>query len=442
MTTPYGRAPCALENAMLAAALAPWLARRGVHYGWVMVAITFIATVCTSAAVSLTGVIFLPITQEFAWVRADIAGAIGLMLVMFAAVAPFAGALMLRFGLRRIVTISALLATLALLGATQASERWHFWISLGLFLGTAAGMVALALAATVANRWFVQRRGLAMGILTAAFAAGQLTFLPTAAWLATNYGWRAAVLPAIIGAAVTATLYLLFARDWPADIGLPPYGEKDVQPPSAAGKGGVVAISFGVLAEALSTRVFWVIGGTFFICGLSTTGLVNQHFIPFCADYNVAAVAAASFLAVMGIFNFVGTIFSGWLSDRFDNRTLLAIYYSLRGLSLIWLPFSNFDVFALSLFAVFFGLDYVATVPPTVKLTAQHFGPAKAPIVFGWAFAAHQAGGALAAYAGGVTRDAWLTYMPLYVAIGLACFAAAAAVFALRDMRPGRLQPA
>ena len=215
-----------------------------------------------------------------------------------------------------------------------------------------------------------------------------------------------------------------------------------MQPPAAAGKGNVLAISFAVLAEALSTRVFWVIGGTFFICGLSTTGLVNQHFIPFCADYGVAAVAAASFLAMMGLFNFAGTIFSGWLSDRFDNRSLLACYYSLRGLSLIWLPFSNFDVLSLSLFAVFFGLDYVATVPPTVKLTAQHFGAAKAPIVFGWAFAGHQAGGALSAYAGGVTRDAWLSYMPLYLAIGLACFAAALAVFALRDMRPGHLQPA
>ena len=220
---------------MLAAALAPWLARRGVHYGWVMVAITFLATVCTSAAVSLTGVIFLPIIEEFAWVRADVSGALGLMLVMFAAVAPFAGALMLRFGLRRIVATSAFLATLALLGATQTSERWHLWISLGLFLGTAAGMVALALAATVANRWFVQRRGLAMGILTAAFAAGQLTFLPTAAWLATNYGWRTAVLPAIVGAAVTAMLYLLFARDWPADIGMPPYGGEGR---AAAGRGG------------------------------------------------------------------------------------------------------------------------------------------------------------------------------------------------------------
>jgi len=427
---------------MLAAAFAPWLARRGIHYGWVMVAITFVSAVCSSAAVSLTGVIFLPIVEEFDWARADVSGAIGLMLVMFALVAPFAGALMLRFGLRRVVTASALLATMALFGATQISERWHLWFCLGLFLGTAAGMVAMALSATVASRWFVARRGLAMGLLTSAFAAGQLTFLPTAAWLATEYGWRIAVLPAIIGAASAATLYLLFARDWPADIGMAPYGEKDVQKPEEAGKGNVVAVSLSVLAEAASTRVFWVIGGTFFICGLSTTGLVNQHFIPFCADYGVAAVAAASFLAVMGVCNFAGTIFSGWLSDRFDNRMLLACYYSLRGLSLIWLPFSDFDVLSLSIFAVFFGLDYVATVPPTVRLIAQHFGAAKAPIVFGWAFAGHQLGGAVSGYAGGAARDAWLSYLPLYVAIGGLCVFAAVVILSLRDVRPGNLQPA
>lgn len=430
---------------MFAAALAPWLHRRGIHYGWVMVVITFVATVCTSAAVSLVGVIFLPITEEFGWARAEVSGAMGLMLAMFAGVAPFASALMLRFGLTRIVATAAGLSALALAGATMTSEPWHLMITFGLLLGTAAGMVALALAATVANRWFEERRGLAMGILTAAFAAGQLTFLPLAAWIAEEYGWRTAVLPATAGAATAALLYLLFARNWPADVGLPPYGARQIQEPQSAGAGNVLEVTLRTLRDALMTKVFWVIGGTFFICGLTTVGLVNQHFIPFCADYGVGAVAAASYLAVMGVCNFCGTIFSGWLSDRFDNRVLLAIYYSLRGASLVWLPFSDFDVFALTLFAVFFGLDYVATVPPTVKLTAQHFGPATAPIVFGWAFAGHQAGGAVSAYLGGVGRDVWLTYTPIYVIGGLACFLAAMAVFTLRDVRPGRpgaLQPA
>jgi len=427
---------------MLAASLAPWLSRRGIHYGWVMVALTFMIAVCTSAALSLPGVLILPMLKEFGWVRADVSGAMGLMLIMFAVTAPFAGALMLRYGLRRVVVAAAIMVTLGLLGTTMMTERWQLWLTLGVLLGTAGGMVALALSATVANRWFAQRRGLAMGILTAAFAAGQLSFMPAAAWLATHYGWRVAVLPAIVGAGVCATLYILFARDWPADIGLPPYGEQRVQPPVLGSAENAISLTFSVLREAAPTRVFWILAGTFFICGLSTTGVVNQHFIPFCADNGVTAVVAASFLAMMGVFNFVGTICSGWLSDRFDNRVLLAWYYGLRGLSLIWLPFSNFDVISLSMFAIFFGLDYVATVPPTVKLAAQHFGPIKAPIVFGWAFASHQLGGAVSAFASGVSRDAWATYMPAYFATGLTCLLATMAVFAVRDIRMAAVRAA
>jgi sugar phosphate permease len=358
---------------MLASSLAPWLNRRGIHYGWVMVALTFLTTVCTSAASSLPGVLLLPMVNEFGWVRADVAGAMAVMLFLFALTAPFASALMLRYGLRRVVVSSSVMSVIALLGTTQVSAPWHLWISLGLLLGTASGLVALALAATVANRWFVRRRGLAMGILTASFAAGQLSFMPAAAWLATTHGWRTAVLPAVIGAGVCAILYVLLARDWPCDIGLAPYGEDIVRPRVIESAQNVVNLSFSVLHEAVVTRVFWVLAGTFFICGLSTTGVVNQHFIPFCADNGITAVVAASFLAMMGAFNFLGTICSGWLSDRFDNRILLAWYYGLRGLSLIWLPFSNFDVVSLSIFAIFFGLDYVATVPPTVKLAGQHF---------------------------------------------------------------------
>ena len=427
---------------MLAASLAPWFNRNGIHYAWVMVAITFLTTVCTSAAISLPGVLLLPMINEYGWVRADVAGAMGLMLILFAVTAPFAGALMLRYGLRRVVVASAVMTAIALLGTAQVNQRWHLWISLGILLGTAGGMVALPLSATVANRWFAKRRGLAMGILTAAFAAGQLSFMPAAAWLATNHGWRMAVLPAIIGAAVCAGLYILLARDWPADIGMAPYGEDRIQPPVMGSAHNALSLSFSVLREAASTRVFWVLAGTFFICGLSTTGPVNQHFIPFCADNGVTAVVAASFLAMMGIFNFAGTICSGWLSDRFDNRILLAWYYALRGLSLIWLPFSGFDVVSLSLFAILFGLDYVATIPPTVKLAGQHFGPVKAPIVFGWIFASHQLGGAVSAYASGVSRDAWATYLPAYIAIGMACLLASTAVFAVRDIRLTGLRPA
>jgi MFS family permease len=420
---------------VLASSIAPWLTRRGIHYGWVMVALTFVTTLSSSAAVSLTGVMLVPMTQEFGWAKGDVSAAMGLLFIMFAATAPFAGALILRYGQRQMVVVAATMVTVALLGTTLASARWHVLVSLGLILGTAAGLGAMALNATVANRWFAQRRGLAMGILTASFAAGQLSFMPGAAWIAANYGWRAAVLPAIVAAGTCAVLNLLFARNWPADLGLAPLGETVVQRPALGSAGGAVAVSFAVLREAAATRVFWVLAGTFFICGLSTTGIVNTHFIPFCGDNGVLAVAAASYLAMMGVFNFTGTIVSGWLSDRFDNRVLLAWYYGLRGLSLIWLPFSNFDFMALSVFAIFFGLDFVATVPPTAKLAAQHFGSAKAPIVFGWIFAAHQLGGAVSAYTSGLTRDAWATYMPAFLAIGVICLVASGAVFGVRDIR-------
>jgi len=420
---------------MLAASIAPWLARRGIHYGWVMMALTFLVAITSSAAVTLPGVLILPMTKEFGWGLGDFGGPVGLMLVLFGVMAPFAGALMLRYGLRTIVVVSGALATLALLGITRADALWHLWISIGLMLGVSAGIVALVLSATVANRWFATHRGLVMGILTAVYAAGQLTFLPTAAWLSTQYGWRLAVLPALIGCAVSAVLYALFARDWPADVGLPPNGETTIQRPPTVGAGNVVTLSLETVREAVSFPAFWILCGTFFVCGLSTSGVITQHFIPFCADNGVGAVQAASYLALMGVFNFVGTVCSGWLSDRFDNRILLAWYYGLRGLSLVMLPFSNFDVLALSIFAIFFGLDFVATIPPTVKLTAQHFGTVKAPILFGWIFASHQVGGAISAFMSGASRDAFLTYLPAYIAAGFACLIAAMAIFALRDIR-------
>ena len=420
---------------MLAAAISPWFTRRGIHYGWVMVALTFLTALCSAAAVGMPGVLIVPLIKEFGWSRSDISGAMALMFILFGGMAPFAGALMLRYGLRRVVAAAALLAVLALFGATMISEKWHLWLSLGLLLGMAAGTTAMVLSATVANRWFSARRGLVVGVLAAATATGQLIFLPLAAYLVAHFGWRYAVLPGMIGCSIAAVLYMLFARDWPADIGLAPYGETRIQPPAAASAGNAVSLSFSVLREAVPTRAFWVLAGTFFICGLSSSGIVQQHFIPLCADNGIDGVRAASFLAMMGLFNFIGTVISGWLSDRFDNRVLLAWYYGLRGVSLMWLPFSTFDVVSLSLFAIFFGLDFVATVPPTVKLAAQHFGAARAPIVVGWVFAAHQFGGAVSAYTSGLARDAYASYLPAFFVIGAICLVATLAIFAVRDIR-------
>jgi MFS family permease len=421
---------------MLAKMLARRLDRIGIHYCWVMVALTFLNLICSSAVVSLMGVLIGPIRQEFAWDTADVSGAVALMFVLFACTAPFSGALMLRYGVTRIVALSASLAVAGLSITTMVDAKWQLYVSIGVFLGIAAGMVGLGLAATVASRWFVIRRGLAVGLLTAASAAGQLTFLPVAAWLSTTYGWRTAVVPALVGGAVCAILFLLFGRDWPADIDLPAYGEKRIAPGPLASVTGAISVSLGTLREASTLPIFWILAGTFFVCGLSSTGIVQQHFIPFCADNNVDAVTAASYLGIMGGCNFVGTVVSGWLSDRFDNRMLLTSYYGLRGLSLIWLPFSDFSVVALTIWAVFFGLDFVATVPPTVRLAGQHFGAAKGPVLFGWIFAAHQIGSATAAYGSGVTRDSILTYLPAFVMTGALCLLAAFLFAAIRVARP------
>lgn len=420
---------------MLARPIARRLSRLGIHYGWVMVAITFLNMIFTSAAVSLPGVLIGPLTEEFKWAKADVSSAIAIMFVMFAAMAPFSGALLLRHGLSRIVALSASLAVGGLLLTLLVSDRWQLKVGFGLMIGSAAGMVSLGLAASVASRWFVARRGLVVGILTAAFAAGQLTLLPLAAWLSTHYGWRMAVVPVLIGCAVCALLYLLLGRDWPAEVDLPPYGETAVAPPQVPAT-GVIATSLATLKDAAAVPMFWILAATFYICGLSTNGIVQQHFIPFCADNNIGAVTAASYLALMGLFNFIGTVCSGWLSDRIDNRLLLATYYGLRGLSLIWLPFSDFSMFALTLWAIFFGLDFVATVPPTVRLAAQSFGPAKGPVLFGWIFAAHQLGGATAAYGSGVIRDSALTYMPAFLTAGIACLMATALFVMVRTARP------
>ena len=254
------------------------------------------------------------------------------------------------------------------------SQIWHLVLLWGIVVGIGTGMTALVMAAIVSTRWFTERRGLVLGMLTASSATGQLAFLPLAAWLESHYGWRWALAPSLIGMAVAAVAVLLFMVDRPADVGLVPYGETGkVAPPAPLTP--AFSTAFRVLREVSGSGAFWVLAGTFFICGLSTNGLIQTHFISLCADFGVASVTAASMLAMMGIFDFFGTIASGWLSDRYDNRALLFMYYGLRGLSLLYLPGSSFSIYGLSLFAVFYGLDWIATVPPTVRLAASMLRP-------------------------------------------------------------------
>ena len=394
----------------------------GIHYGWVIAFLAFLTTMFSSATLSIPQVLVIPLTENFGWKISDVTTSIAIMYIVLASIAPFGGAMMLRLGIPKVVIISVLFSIIGLFVTVISFEKWHLAFSIGVCLGASSGILGLGLNATVATRWFVKKRGLVVGILTAAFAAGQLVFLPAMALIVTNYDWRFAVVPCLIGSAICGVLFLLFGKSWPVEVNLPAFGAQEIYNPPKRPTEGAIYISFSALSEAVRQPTFWILAGTFFICGLTSTGIVGQHFIPFCADNNVGIVVASSYLALMGIFNFIGTMGSGWLSDRFNNYKLLAIYYGLRGVSLIFLPYSDFDVFALTLWAIFFGLDYIATVPPTVRLTSSAFGVIKGPIIFGWIFSAHQFGSAFAAYGVGISRDSLLSYLPAFIVAGLFCF--------------------
>ncbi len=418
---------------MPAQRLAAFLDRFGIHYAWVVAGAIFLTALTTAGAVGIPGALILPMGREFGWDTAEISSALGLRLALFGLMAPFAAALIERYGIRPVVMAAILLIIGGLAGALVMTRVWQLILFWGVAVGVGTGMTALVLSAIVANRWFSAHRGLALGLLTASSATGQLVFLPLAAWLADNWGWRAALLPAVISLALAAILVLLFVRDRPSDLGLHPFGGTPAAPPNPPGPPqAVISRAFGVLAEAAATPVFWILFATFFICGLSTSGLIQTHFIPLCGDFGMAPVAAASVLAAMGVFDIIGTIGSGWLSDRYDSRKLLFWYYGLRGLSLLYLPSSSFTIYGLSFFAVFYGLDWIATVPPTVKIATTMFGRERAGIVFGWVFAAHQLGAATAAYGAGLSRTLAATYLPAFYLAGAACLVASLLILTIR----------
>ncbi|MEC3911112.1 MFS transporter [Sphingobium sp. CR2-8] len=426
-------------------ALARRLSARNIHYGWAVVGATFLTMLVVAGAVGAPGVFIVPLQKEFGWSAADISGALAIRFLLFGGMGPFAAALMNRFGVRRMMLISLSIVIGGLLLSLGMTQLWQLILLWGVVLGLGTGMTAMVLGATVATRWFNHRRGLVMGLLSASTATGQLAFLPLLAGLTQAHGWRIALL-LICGAIVVAGFaVILLMRDRPADLGLAPYGDTEMQvaPSQPASLSALLVTPIHVLREAARVPTFWILFFSFFICGASTNGLIQTHFIAMCGDYGLAAVGAASMLAMMGFFDFFGTLGSGWLSDRFDNRWLLFFYYGLRGLSLLYLPFSDFSLYSLSIFAVFYGLDWIATVPPTVKLTAQRFGAEKTNIVFGWIFAGHQLGAASAALGGGLARTAWQSYMPAFIVAGLLCLVGAAMVLLInRDRRRDTLATA
>jgi sugar phosphate permease len=402
------------------------LARRNIHYGWVMVGLTFFTALITAGTVGAPGVFIVPLQHEFGWTTAEISSALSIRFILFGLMAPFAAALLNRYGLRNVTLTAQLIVVSALLGSLAMTKIWHLMLLWGVVIGIGTGMTALVLGATVATRWFVGRRGLVVGILTASVATGQLVFLPLLASLTEHLGWRIALTLVCVMLGVSAFAVLLMMRDRPSDVGLRPFGDAGTEPlpPPPASTGSIFAAALGTLRDASKTRVFWILFATFFICGASTNGLIQVHLIPMCLDYGIPQVQAASLLAAMGVFDFFGTIVSGWLSDRYDNRWLLFWYYGLRGLSLLFLPFTDFSFYGLSLFAMFYGLDWIATVPPTVRLTAQRFGSERANLVFGWVFAGHQLGAGTAAFGAGLSRTVLLTYLPAFFVAGALCVGA------------------
>jgi len=420
---------------MFSVPVSAWLDRRGIHYAWVVAFIAFLTMLTSAAALGAPGAFLQPLSREFGWSTSEISSALALRFMLFGLIGPFAAVLMERYGLRRVVCTAMALMAAGLLLATRMTQLWQLVALWGVLLGVASGMTALVLGATIANRWFERRRGMVMGLLTASNATGQLVFLPLCAALIERHGWRIAIAPAFTMCLVVAGLAFCLLRDRPHELGLAPFGGTPAPAPATAWRPGF-AEPLRALAQASRSTTFWVLFGTFFVCGLSTNGLIQTHFISLCGDYGLAALPAASVLAMIGAFDFVGTIASGWLSDRFDNRKLLAWYYGLRGLSLLWLPQSDFTLAGLSLFAVFYGLDWVATVPPTVKLAGATFDKQRVGMIFGWIFAGHQLGGAAAAYGAGLSRTVLSSYSPALYAAGIACLLAALAVFIVR--RPAR----
>jgi len=428
---------------MLSALVSTTLARRRVHYAWVVAAVTFLTMLVMAGAVGAPGVFIVPLQHEFGWSSADISSALAIRFLLYGLMGPFAAAFMNYFGLRRVVLVALVVVLTGAAGSLVMNQFWQLVLLWGVLIGIGTGLTAMVLGATVATRWFAHRRGLVMGLLSASSATGQLVFMPLMASLTEHYGWRYALAVICVALLVVVVAVVLLLRDRPQDLALPLYGEQSAAPiPAPRGSFTQLLLTpIRVLYDVSGSWTFWVLFLTFFICGASTNGLVQTHFISLCGDYGLAATSAAGILATMGIFDFFGTVGSGWLSDRFDNRWLLFWYYGLRGVSLIILPFTDFTVSGLSFFAVLYGLDWIATVPPTVRLVAQKFGNERANVIFGWVFAGHQIGAACAAYGAGLTRTLMESYLPAFFVAGLLCLIGALIAVSI-SAGPARLRTA
>jgi sugar phosphate permease len=398
-------------------------------YGWVIVAVTAIVLLATAGVRAAPGAFLVSMQGEPGWSTASLSFAAAVGLIAYGLAGPISGRLMGSIGIKGVTVLSLALTAGSLLAAIVVSDIWLLTLTFGLLAGLATGLVASVLGATVANRWFIQSRGLVVGVFGASVSAGQLVFFPLLTTLAVGVGWRAgAIVMAAISVVLLVPVLLLFRND-PADVG---------QLPRGAEPGSVVEPAPppdpSVMRRAIRSPDFWFLASTFFVCGATSNGLIGQHFIAHAVDHGFTQVAAAEALALMGAFNFVGTIASGWLTDRVDPRKLLLVYYGFRGVSLLFLPFVH-DSMGIVVFSVLFGLDYIATVPPTVALCADAFGRRNVGIVYGWVFAAHRFGAAISAWVAGVVRESVGDYAAAFVAAGWIAIIAGFAALAIRRVK-------
>lgn len=412
------------------------------HYSWIILVLTFFSIIVAGIIRSSSGVFIEPFEQQFSWDRPTISFAFAVGLFLYGFSGPFMAAFVERFGLKYIMIASMALLASGLVLTFVITTSWQLILIWGGIIGIGSSLFLTVLSTQIANRWFVKRRGLAVGILTAATATGQLVLLPVLASLVEHYTWRYAI-GLILALSIIMLLFIvLFMKEWPRDAHTTAFGLTEAtqaaQPTTQRESNNPFKMVWDSLIEGCHSKTFWLLAGSFFICGLSTTGLVGTHFIGYCMSFGLPMVFAASLLSFMGIFDLIGTTFSGWLSDRFDNRWLLFFYYALRGLSLVFLPFAlaNGSVIWLIIFAVFYGLDWIATVPPTIGLTRRAFGIKKSAMIYGWMVAFHQVGAAVATYGGGLLYNAFDTYTSAFVLAGLFCALGSLFVILLKKHDP------
>ena len=406
------------------------MAKQKIHPGWIAVTVTFFTLMASAGYRSAPSVLIVPLEDAFGWSRSQISLAVSINVLLFGLVAPFAAALMERFTVRKVVMSALTLVAISSTSTIFMTQPWHLWALWGIGVGVGTGSMALVFAATIANRWFVARKGIVIGALTAATASGQLVFLPMLSYFAINYGWKSVSLTVGTAAALVIPFIYFFLKEKPEALGMTPYGAPSDWQPPAPNELSAGRIAIDTLRVSSKSRDFWILFGTFLVCGLSTNGLIGTHFIPAAHDHGMAETVAAGLLALIGLFDVIGTLFSGYLTDRIDPRKLLFFYYGLRGLSLFLLPsilFSSVHPSTL-VFVIFYGLDWVATVPPTLVLCRMVMGNQRSSVVYGWVFVGHQIGASIAALGAAVLRVKLGDYAAAFYISGAMCLVASFAV--------------